>query len=73
MDVFTATVQQILEDITCSSALGVNSDKPYDENTRDNALLPKVLDVRKYSSTRNKKGKPKRKVSVQRRNLTPTL
>lgn len=73
MDVFTATVQQILEDITCSSALGVNSDKPYDENTRDNALLPKVLDVRQYSSTRKKKGKPRRKVSVQRRTLTPTL
>ena len=73
MDVFTATVQQILEDITCSSALGVNSDKPYDENTKGNALLPKVLDVRQYNSTPKKRGKSKRKASVQRRTLTPTL
>lgn len=73
MDVFTATVQQILEDITCSSALGVNSDKPYDETTKDDALLPKILDVRKYSSTQKKTGKPRRKITVQRRNLTSTL
>lgn len=70
MDVFTATVKQILEDIT-SSALGVNADKPYNANTDNNAILPKALDVRRYQSVRNKKGKPTSKITVQRRSLKP--
>jgi hypothetical protein len=70
MDVFTAAVEQILEQMT-SAALGVNADKPYDTNTADNAMLPKVLDVRQYKGIKKKKGKPVSKISIQRRSLNP--
>ena len=70
MDVFTATVQSILEDIT-SAALGPNADKPFNDNTIDNAMFPynNIIGMRR----RGKKGRSKKAVPMQRRSSNSSL
>ena len=69
MDVFTATVQSILEDIT-SAALGPNADKPFNDNTIDNAMFPynNIIGMKKKN-----KGRSKKAVPMQRRSSNSSL
>ena len=70
MDVFTETVNRILEDIT-SAALGPNSGEPFDKNTEDNATFPynNILGMKEYKSVSKRRGKKPKKIAVQRRTL----
>jgi len=74
MDVFTETVNRILEDIT-SAALGPNAGEPFDQNTKDDARFPynNIIGMKEFKSVSKRRGRKPKKIAVQRRTLNTAL